>query len=228
MRTSSGSCGHRFLVVALSENRAAGAIDHHRHADALDLSYVQIRQYLAAAERAMDLAIATFPMPPKVEVRRSYPQRHYRMARLRRGASQLITLDKKRDPRVPLAARPLDKPIVNKLNLRDDDLPEHAQSVDAKIGTGYNSAEFSSDRPGRQTGGLPTGREGIPRRRAERGRGSDPRGWEPGGRPAGRSRETRCVRRCRRRGSRDRKRDKAAVDRRADRGAGQDGHRGED
>jgi hypothetical protein len=41
-----------------------------KHADALDLSYVQIRQYMASAERALDLAIAKFPMAPEVKIQR--------------------------------------------------------------------------------------------------------------------------------------------------------------
>ncbi len=82
------------------DGRAHGTV---KHADALDLSYVQIRQYMAAAEQALNWAIVTFPTPPPNGLHRSGAQEHHGLTHgMYNGDAHLITADKQRDPRVPL------------------------------------------------------------------------------------------------------------------------------
>lgn len=121
-----------------------------KHADALDLSYVQVRQYLAAANQALDWTIVTFPDPPDNSIRRSHAQKHHSLVHgMYNADAHLITDDRRRDPRVPLS--PHDLPKETRQNWLDSDFFDEPRSVGVlRNGDGYDpTLRLGARLPGR-------------------------------------------------------------------------------
>jgi hypothetical protein len=75
-----------------------------RNADALDLSHVNLAKYLEAADRILDVAIATRPRPPKpIKQRISLANPHGFVAHVLLHGDGVLLKDKKPDPDFPPA-----------------------------------------------------------------------------------------------------------------------------
>ncbi|HSI35827.1 MAG TPA: DUF1592 domain-containing protein, partial [Tepidisphaeraceae bacterium] len=92
--------------VALQNDLPADGSAHgfDKNADALDVSHVNLAKYMEAADKALDLAIATRPTAPKVETRRiSLACRGGFVAHVTLNGDAVLLKDKKPDPEFPPA-----------------------------------------------------------------------------------------------------------------------------
>ncbi len=75
-----------------------------RNADALDLSHVNLAKYLEAADRVLDMTIATRPRPPKPIKQRISLASSYIVAHILLNGDGVLLKDKKPDPDFPPAS----------------------------------------------------------------------------------------------------------------------------
>lgn len=93
--------------IALAGNLPADGSAHgfDKHADALDVSHVNIAKYVEAADHVLDLAIATRPAPPVVRTRRiSLVNRGGFVAHVVMNGDGVLLRDGRPDPDFPPAA----------------------------------------------------------------------------------------------------------------------------
>ena len=80
-----------------------------KSAGALDISHVQLAQYLEAAGKALDMAIATRPEPPEVCDLKTYACEAYDFKIVLTNGDAILLKDRKPDPAIPIVREPLKK-----------------------------------------------------------------------------------------------------------------------
>ncbi|RFC48758.1 MAG: Protein of unknown function DUF1592/DUF1588/DUF1587/DUF1585/DUF1595/Planctomycete cytochrome C [Verrucomicrobia bacterium] len=113
-------------LLALSELHLASMLpsDGTRHGfdkvgEALDLSHVQLANYLEAADRALDAAIATRPDPPPLVKRRIYPTESFKFHMNLKLGSAILLKDGQPDPFWPVPTQKGDLADLGKMESPD-------------------------------------------------------------------------------------------------------------